>query len=589
MEGEEMREEKLWPLANIVFPEEGFLDVPELFCREGDCLHGFGHGVRRKCRRLSFDTWMNLFAEKKWRMYCDVGRIFLRVRAKGFLRVELVGHALDAGFGSISESLCAIDVDFGEELSEHAFSVELPGEYEAVSFHAVLGEGSLLESAAWCTDREPVRRNRMAVVSCTFRREPYIRATMAKFHEFLEGHPEFRDSFRLFVVDNGKTLEASSSPYIKVIPNMNAGGAGGFARGLMEANDGGFDRCLFLDDDVEIVPESFFRTLAVTDYLREEYRDAFVSGVMMNLHKKTLCTESLTVREGFWIHGYHGNCPVETPRDVLRCIHVDPAVFGEETASSSWWYACFSLESMGGEYPIPAFIRGDDAEWSWRRFGVHHIILNGICVWHLPFEWKTSRLVDRYYLPRNMFLAHAMHDRKFREEFEEEFTRTFDYLAQTLDYPSIDLLLASMRDILKGRKAFAENPLEQRERLNRSCRKADIRPCKDKGELLALKKRSLRSSKGKNGMALDFNTDPQCYKGKDEVRVYHLLHESYELRIRDEEQEQRARREFRWLLYQMGTHYEEISEHLHACHEEFKTRGFWNAYLELDAQTGKGL
>ena len=295
MEGEEMREEKLWPLANIVFPEEGFLDVPELFCREGDCLHGFGHGVRRKCRRLSFDTWMNLFAEKKWRMYCDVGRIFLRVRAKGFLRVELVGHALDAGFGSISESLCAIDVDFGEELSEHAFSVELPGEYEAVSFHAVLGEGSLLESAAWCTDREPVRRNRMAVVSCTFRREPYIRATMAKFHEFLEGHPEFRDSFRLFVVDNGKTLEASSSPYIKVIPNMNAGGAGGFARGLMEANDGGFDRCLFLDDDVEIVPESFFRTLAVTDYLREEYRDAFISGVMMNLHKKTLCTESLTV------------------------------------------------------------------------------------------------------------------------------------------------------------------------------------------------------------------------------------------------------------------------------------------------------
>ncbi len=579
-----MGEEKLRPLANILFPEEGFLDVPELFFRSTECFHEFGHGGRQECQRYSFDTWMNLFAAKKWRRYCDLGNLFLRVCGRGSLQIELVGHILDAGFGLISESLGTFDHEFGQNPSEHAFPVEIPGEFDAVSLHAIVGRESAMEAAAWCTDKAPLRKNRIAVVSCTFRREEYIRRTMGKFQRFMEENPDLQDRFHLFVVDNGKTLEAGSKSFIDVIPNMNAGGAGGFARGLMEANDGAYDRCLFIDDDVDVISESFFRTMTVADYLREEYRGAFISGVMMNLHKKTLCTESLTVRDGFWIHGYHGNCSVSSPKDVLRSIHVDPAVFDEETASSSWWYACFSLEDMGGEYPIPAFIRGDDAEWSWRRFGAHHIVLNGICVWHLPWEWKTSRLVDRYYLPRNMFLAHAIHDRNFRKEFGEEFTRNFDYLAQTLDYPSIDLFLASMRDILKGRESFAENPLQQRERLSRTCEKPEIHACRDKGKLRTLARQRLRDIKGKRGMALDFNTDPQCYQGKEEVKVYHLLHESYERRVRDEKREQRARREFQWLLYQMGIHYEELSEHLHACHEEFRARKFWDAYLELDIE-----
>ena len=577
-----MGNEVIRPLMNIVFPEEGFLDVPELFYRSDSCLMGVGQGLRQESHRYSFDTWMNLFAVKKWRNYCDLGNLFLRLCARGRMQVELVGHKLDAGFGAVSDTLACFDCDFGQEFSQQEIPLSVPDEYDAISFHAVLAEGSAIKEAAWCTDSEPLRQNRIAIVSCTFRREKYIQATMGKFHEFMEKNPALQDRFHLFVVDNGQTLEQSKSPYITVIPNMNAGGAGGFARGLMEANDGGYSRCLFLDDDVQILAESFFRTLMVTDYLREEQKDAFISGAMMNLHQKNLCTESLTVRDGFWIRGYHTKCSVTTPKDVLRCIHADPKIFEQETASSSWWYACFSLSAMGDEYPIPAFIRGDDAEWSWRRFGLHHILLNGICVWHLPWEWKTSRMVDQYYLPRNMFLAHVVHDKNFQAEFEEDFTRVFEYLLETLDYPSVDLYLASMRDILKGREALAENPLKQRQRIGSICEKPRKYDCKDKGELLSLSRRSLRNIKGKKGLALDFNTDPNCYKGKDEVKAYNLLQESYELRVRDEAREKRARREFQGLLYQMGRQYEGLAKHLRSCHEEFKTRSFWNKYLELE-------
>ena len=572
----------LHPLMNIEFPEEGFLDVPELFYRSEKCLHVFNNGMRQECRRYSFDTWMSLFAVKKWRTYCEVDGLFLCIHAQGKLQVELIGHKLDAGFGLVSDTLETFEWDFGRESLEE-FPVDVPESYDAVSLHAVMADGSAIKEAAWCTDSEPLRQNRIAIVSCTFRREKYINATMNKFKTFMEVNPEMQDRFHLFVVDNGKTLEKSESPYITVIPNMNAGGAGGFARGLMEANDGDFSRCLFLDDDVQIISESFYRTLMVADYLREEYKDAFISGAMMNLHKKTLCTESLTVRDGFWIRGYHPKYSVVTPYDILRCIHVDPHIFDQEKASSSWWFACFSLESMGDEYPIPAFIRGDDAEWSWRRFGTHHIVLNGICVWHLPWEWKTNRLVDRYYLPRNMFLAHTIHDKKFQKEFVEDYmTHEFDYLVKTFDYPAMDLFLASMRDILKGREAFAENSVKQRKRLERICQKPNVYEYKDKVQLISFRNQRLRDIRGRKGVALDFGADLQCYKDKSEVKAYHLLRESYELRIRDEEKERRAWREFNKLLYLIGAQYENLSKHLHKCHEEFKTRKFWNEYLELE-------
>ena len=101
------------------------------------------------------------------------------------------------------------------------------------------------------------------------------------------------------MVDNGHTLEESlGSDCVTVIPNKNAGGAGGLCRGLMEANDRGFTHCLFMDDDVEIFPESFFRTRVLTDYFKEEYRTCSVNGPMMNLYDKMELFENLAVYDG---------------------------------------------------------------------------------------------------------------------------------------------------------------------------------------------------------------------------------------------------------------------------------------------------
>ena len=56
-------------------------------------------------------------------------------------------------------------------------------------------------------------------------------------------------------------LEAASQAGTR-IANRNLGGAGGFARGLIAAEDGGFTHCLFMDDDAAFQMENLIRSFA---------------------------------------------------------------------------------------------------------------------------------------------------------------------------------------------------------------------------------------------------------------------------------------------------------------------------------------
>ena len=50
---------------------------------------------------------------------------------------------------------------------------------------------------------------------------------------------------------------------------------------------------LLMDDDVEVLPESFIRTFNLLSLLKEEYAEAFLSGAMMSLEEPNLRTEDL--------------------------------------------------------------------------------------------------------------------------------------------------------------------------------------------------------------------------------------------------------------------------------------------------------
>ena len=471
-------EKKLFVLSHIVFPDADFMEAGGLFYRMEEADVRFADGTIKKCRRLSFNTWMNLLAAKKWHTYCSLGKIYLKLQVKGNFHLQIIGHEFTAAFGVVDRVLSSQGYE-AAELQEILVELSSVEEYAGVSFQLDFPEGEeyALGEMCWCTDAPPQRKNRIDIVTCTFRRENYVQKTIRKFTAFMEEDKTRESQFHLFVVDNGRTLAKSlENDYVTIIPNKNAGGAGGFCRGLMEANDQGFTHCLFMDDDVEIYPESFFRTLAITDYFKEEYRTCSVNGPMMNLYNKMELSENMAAYDGtMGIRNCRGPLQMDKVENVLAGFDFAPEMFKENFIHSAWWYTCCSLERYKDEYPVPVFFRWDDVEWSWRKQGMEIISMNGICLWHAPFKWRVGNLADSYYGPRNTLFACMIHQHGKEREIREWLQGRFDYLLGIMDYVGAEVLIMALTDFLKGHAIFEEDPEEQMQRVRAVCGRAKVR------------------------------------------------------------------------------------------------------------------
>ena len=99
--------------------------------------------------------------------------------------------------------------------------------------------------------------------------------------------------------------------------------------------------------------------------------------------------------------------------------------YEEYTEFNAWWYCCFPLKVVREDnLPLPIFIRGDDLEYGLRNMKTL-ILLNGICVWHEPFENKYSSYLE-YYIVRNQLIDNVVSLPVVREETAPQ--RTLDAL-----------------------------------------------------------------------------------------------------------------------------------------------------------------
>ena len=80
----------------------------------------------------------------------------------------------------------------------------------------------------------------------------------------------------------------------------------------------------------------------------------------------------------------------------------------------------------------------------------HLILMNGICVWHEPFENKYSSSMF-YYIFRNRLIDNAVRNIRYsKEEFLEEFKEQYFRELFTLRYKNAELLMDGVKDFLKG-------------------------------------------------------------------------------------------------------------------------------------------
>lgn len=122
----------------------------------------------------------------------------------------------------------------------------------------------------------------------------------------------------------------------------------------------------------------------------------------------------------------------------------------EYTEYNAWWYCCMPMEVVSrSNLPLPLFIRGDDLEYGLRN-RLYVVLLNGICVWHEPFENKYASYLH-YYIIRNLLYDNALHFPNYK--LSSFLHRLYVTTAREMiyyRYKNIDLLFRGVNDFYKG-------------------------------------------------------------------------------------------------------------------------------------------
>lgn len=407
----------------------------------------------QKGSKAAFDTYFNSITIEKWKKYTVVNTVSLKIMLHGAFRVTLL--AKEKIHDDILETILDQQTVTADTKTEFVFEFkggEGKGMY-AFMLEA-LEDGSCFYGGAYCSDipAEQVRYAKIGICICTFRRESFIEKNLKLLNQAILENPEsdMYGHLEVFISDNGQTLdiEKLSTDKIHIYKNKNYGGAGGFTRALIEIYKGNdtykVTHPLLMDDDIVIEPASLMKTFKILSLLKEEYLDAFIGGAMLRRDIQYRQVESGAA----W---YGGN--LDSLKANLDLRYTDSCLFNEweEYAEfNAWWYCCFPMSVVREDnLPLPIFIRGDDLEYGLRNMK-HLILMNGICVWHEPFENKYSSFLE-YYIMRNRLIDNSFHCPWFGAKQVRKIMIGHCFREIGLyRYKNVDLYLQGIQDFLKG-------------------------------------------------------------------------------------------------------------------------------------------
>lgn len=388
-------------LQTIEFPSESICSSEEMY-------------FHRQKNQLDFDGYFNLFYIEKRKKYCSPGGLKLVIRLKGASEIRLMHNR---------ELLRQIPLD--EQAAECEYEFEFPYQdtQEGVFWFSLRAKSPehIAVSGYYEGMSAEYRPVSIAAVICTYKREHYVYRNLQCFKQVLnQKELEISRNLRLFLVDNGQTLQentdvmelaAECGGRVQIIPNRNAGGAGGFTRGMIEAlrqkEREGLTHVLLMDDDAVFETDLFVRLYGFLSILKEPYKDLTVGGNLLREDFPYLQHAGGEVFRDFKIHNEQVLMDLRSYENCVQEFMCSPEV--PRNIYSGWWCCCFSLNTVReNNLPIPFFLHFDDIEYCLRNNRQGILFLNGIGVWHKGFEWNFAG-ANRYYDVRNSLITAAIH------------------------------------------------------------------------------------------------------------------------------------------------------------------------------------
>ena len=407
-----------------------------------------------------FTTYFNALSVSKLRTYTSMRSAMLHLELKG--------------------AACTVQQTMGDALAHESLLVEgtdvtVPAsdDWQVVNLPLVITDTMVLVGFKIVTEGQVAIRNshyvldveddfnevELAVATTTFKKESFVinNIGLVRSH-IIESGDDIAKHFHMYVIDNGRTLDAMalSGDRIEVIPNENVGGAGGFTRGMIAAmrQKPKATNVLLMDDDVAVSPESIKRTYNLLRILKPQYREAMISGAMLNYE----------VGEDQWEDtGFMTKDGIFAPcKPPLRLTQFEDIIFNEihemtkeitpDNHYAAWWYCCIPISVIERNgLPLPLFVRCDDAEYG-IRCKTDFITMNGLCVWHMSFHKRYNPAVERYQTTRNTMIAQAAAGMAPHADFMHELHRNMQLELKKFGYDNAELCLDAFEDFLKGPK-----------------------------------------------------------------------------------------------------------------------------------------
>ncbi len=461
-------------IQNVVLPmdtDANFMPYCELIAKNANYRSPFVYDCGQGCHIIpkyttaDFMTYYNCFQAKRWKTYTNMQKAMLELDIEGSFCIEI--YEIFKNSDNVNFRL-AVNKAYNEE-QRRTVCIELPdSDRELLGFKLAAINDTKLYSGCFTGEFEEsdVRSVKISLVTTTFKKQPYIKNNIAMLKsKVLCENSDLKGSIFVHVIDNERALDPESynCEDLKIYPNPNTGGAGGFTRGMIEALalPQKPTHVLLMDDDVMLTAESLFRTYYLLRTLKDKYSECFLSGAMFDYDIRERQYEDVGyVRKS---NGEYG--PLKRAMDMRSLYEVvnNEKYFEQEMPYSyaGWWYCCIPavhIERNG--LPLPVFVRGDDVEFSLRN-NPGFITLNGICIWHVGFAGKFNAAMELYQVHRNSFIIQAASGICPDVNFYKRITTQFWKEITRFAYGNAELLLDSIDDFMKGPEWFVKLNGEQ--------------------------------------------------------------------------------------------------------------------------------
>jgi galactofuranosylgalactofuranosylrhamnosyl-N-acetylglucosaminyl-diphospho-decaprenol beta-1,5/1,6-galactofuranosyltransferase len=432
----------IWPRISIGAPESLYFRAhprEAWYLRRSEGMHYVPEAATGGIHTLEFSTFFGAFSLSTWCGPAGIDKITLDIRFTGKAllriwrdnghepRVLLLEELIDSGGGN---RLVSIDGLYGEQ------GILYP-QFE------VRNSDFQLMGVRYLTPEPPQTEPRLAIIMPTFKRENYVRRNIDLLGQ--DVLKRYAGQIELFVIDNGRTLSLEAPSGARIIPNRNHGGAGGFARGVLEVTQAkpAFSHVVFCDDDVLIEPESILRLFALLAYLDGK---SVVGGGMLKMSNKNILHECGGFTRGMYYFRRKPDADLGEISEVIEYDRRDAANY------FAWWLFATPLKAFDEVgYPMPFFVRGDDQEFGKRLVDNQWkmVSLTGCAVWHEEFEKKYSSAME-YYIQRNLLITTWIRNEATLLEILPRIVLRIARALLTYRYERAEFMLQAVEDALKG-------------------------------------------------------------------------------------------------------------------------------------------